>query len=508
MNKPRTAPNPFLGCRSLHHKANVNPRQLQPAMFGFVIIACILGALLHWDFITVTHTAAAGGTLMAVTPFAGAVVLDEPMPEKEFQETVLNSTKAVENRTKAIEDQSKGYKTQMDQIASNYDQLDKTTKKAIEDFQKARDAYEGSANQHSDAVNSLTRMVKAYRNEQGLAFPDPIKRISSDDELKARFNAMIRKATIAGANGKFDAQVKAITKALGEDSSPGSTLINDELSSAIYDTLTQYGSWNTLEVEDMGTKTEKIPVDTADPVANFILTEAGAISDDTNIAGTQVSLTAEVLAVMLYVSEQLLQDAEYDVTGNVLRKMRNAFAKRMDYAAFVADGTSDATNGGFTGLFEFGTAKAAASGNTTVESLDFEDFTGTLLTPDEEVLNRDARWWIHQHMLIRALSVKDSNGRPIFLTANEAPTPGGIGTILGYPVTLVPIAPKTNSASGKVAAFGDPSAFCVGLRRDFQFDQSVHHRFANLQQSFRGYGRAGFKGKRAEGVAVLTLAAS
>jgi hypothetical protein len=35
------------------------------------------------------------------------------------------------------------------------------------------------------------------------------------------------------------------------------------------------------------------------------------------------------------------------------------------YAAFVSDGTADATNGGMTGLFNFGTAAVAGAGNTT-----------------------------------------------------------------------------------------------------------------------------------------------
>ncbi len=411
----------------------------------------------------------------------------------------------VEEIEKQILQKMDGYNTKLDETIKRFDDFDKDAKKSVEDFQKARDEYQGTSNQLTAAVASLRKMVAIIQRQGGEMHGDPIQRIAGNEEKRARLNAAVRSVF----RGKFDRQAAEIAKALGEDSSPGSTLINDELSRDIYDTLTQWGmGWQQLDVEDMGTKVEKLPIDTADPVAQWVLTEGGSLSDDANITGSQVSLTAEVVAVLLYVSIQLLEDAEYDLTNRILRKFRNAFNYRMNHGAFIADGTADATHGGMTGLFEFGTAKVAASGNTTVEATDLEDWTGTMLTPDVEVLNRAPRWWIHPHMLIRAISVKDSNGRPIFLTANEAPTPGGIGSILGAPVSLIPAAPSTNSASGKVAVFGDGQGFAVGVRRDFQFAESTDHKFANLQDAFRAHGRAAMKGKRASAFGVLTLAAS
>jgi len=106
------------------------------------------------------------------------------------------------------------------------------------------------------------------------------------------------------------------------------------------------------------------------------------------------------------------------------------------------------------------------------------------------------------------LAIKDANGRPIFLTANEAPSLGGIGTILGFPVTLVGAAPSTNSASAKVAAFGDPQSFAVGVRKDFEIATSDQFKWDTFQISFRGVGRAGAIGRAATGSAILTLPAA
>lgn len=232
------------------------------------------------------------------------------------------------------------------------------------------------------------------------------------------------------------------------------------------------------------------------------------IADDTNITGTSVTATAKKLAILLNISRELLQDSEYDVTARVVRKFLRAAAKRMDYTAFMSDGTNDGPNGAFTGVVNFGTVITAATTHTTVESMSFEDITSVVLGAAEAVLDRQARWWMHPFILIRLLSIKDSNGRPIFLNALEAPTPGGIGSILGFPVTLGHVLPTTNTAGSKVAAFGDPDAYVIGRRQDVEFDFSDHARWTNDQRSFRLIARAAFKGRLASALTVLKTAAS
>jgi HK97 family phage major capsid protein len=108
---------------------------------------------------------------------------------------------------------------------------------------------------------------------------------------------------------------------------------------------------------------------------------------------------------------------------------------------------------------------------------------------------------------VRALSVRDGNKRPLFMTALEAPAAGGIGSILGYPVVPASAAPTTNAASAKVAAFGDPQGQVVGIRNDFEFAASEHHRFDYDQIAYRGLARFGNKIRSATAFAVLTLPA-
>ena len=424
--------------------------------------------------------------------------MSEKISEERFQSTVISGLEAQSNKT--------------DKLVADYDRLSGETKKAFEDLTLLKkNANDSTANllEFSKRITSIDQML---RKEARHAFGDPIRRIQADDELRVRLNMAVRLMVDSGGDmqrvirSKFPSDM--VKKALGEDSSPGSTLIDDRLSNEIYDTLASYGIWNTFRVQRMGTKQTKFPVKTARSVATFILSEGGSISDDTNRAGTSVTLEVEVIAVLLNVALQLIQDSEFDITADVLADFAEAIAYRLDWACTQADGGADATDGGMTGIFGGGaTAAAAAAGNSTTELTDFEDWTKCLLTVDPVVLSRRARWWIHPQHIVRALSVKDSNGRPIFLTASEAPTAGGIGTLLGYPVTPTLAAPTANVATTKVAVFGDPDGQVVGIRNDVEMMSSDHHTWDTYQRSFRGIVRAGTKIRRALAFAALTLTA-
>jgi len=435
---------------------------------------------------------------------------DDSDPDDEFEGKVLKSVNRIEKRQKSV----------LDDVG----RIDGTLKTALEDLTKLKTSANDQQANHDKFVKTLKQIDTLVRRENRAAFGDPIARISGDEEMRIRFNVAMRVALSKTENGEAvgkrlaeafkDVTGKSlkdvlVERALGEDSSPGSTLIDDRLAREIYDTIASFGVWNTFQVVQVGTNQTKFPVKTARATANFILTEGGTVSD-ASITGTSVTNTMEVIAALINVSMQLIEDSEFDITSYVLDDFGEAYSERLDFACLNADGTADATNGGMTGVFQGGTAATADAGagaDDTVEELEFEDFTRCLLTVDPIVLNRAARWWMHPQILVRALSIKDSNGRPIFLTALEAPAPRAVGSILGYPVTPAFKAPNTNAASAKVATFGDPRGMVVGIRRAFTFEASDHHRWNTLERSFRGWGRAGTKIRRALAFAVLTLGA-
>jgi HK97 family phage major capsid protein len=308
-------------------------------------------------------------------------------------------------------------------------------------------------------------------------------------------------------NGDLRGACEPLARAIGEDAGEGATLMIAQLFKEIFDTLAQYGDWATLGVRRLGTKVTNFPVKTARVVAQWLTTEAAPIADDTSEAGGTITLTVLPNAVLLNVSRQLIEDAEFDVTTMVMEDFQEAWNLRLDTAAFTGNGTADGNNGGFTGLFNAGTRAVAAQGNTTVGALDFDDVTRCLTTVAPVVLKRKPRWWLHPQMLVRMMGIKDNNGRPIFLGALEAPSYGAIGTILGFPVTPVMAAPNTDAAGQLVAAFGDRNGQVVGVRDDFVFESSDHYRWNTLERSFRAYGRAATGCRQANAFAILQTAA-
>lgn len=413
------------------------------------------------------------------------------MTDEEFRKKAADGIDALTKQTKTV-------KSQQEQLLENYGQLDKKTKTLMEDVTKIKNEQ----NDVDGFKTALKRLQAQLRNEQRQAFGDPIARITACPERRAALNAHIRK--ISGRE-LDEAQQKAITI----DGSLGGTIISDDLGPELYDTLATYGKWATLGVRSVGKKTTKYPIKTARPTAKFVRKLAGRkLVDDTDKAGTSLDAVVELIGVLLLIEDELLDDAEVDIVRDVLEDFEEAVNYRLDFMSFMADGTNDELHGAYTGVFEAGTAATAATGNTTIAALDLDDYLKCLTTVDAKVLERQAKWWQHPQNLARSIGIKDGNGRPIFQTALEAPSFGAIGSILGYPVELIHVGPSTDAAGEKIAAFGDPQAQVVPIRKSIEFAESEDFAFDGVQRAFRAVARAGTGTRRATGFAILTTAAS
>lgn len=380
------------------------------------------------------------------------------------------------------------------------DAFQDANKKSFEELTELKNNFEGTQGDIEQINNKISQIALKASMAQRKASGDPIRDILADPEKKNLINAQVRKALNKPLN---EAHTKALTSASGV----GATLIDDELHTDIYDVLSSFGIWASFDVRSVNRKTNKFLVKTARPVALFF-GEGITITEDTAKAGVSVTATASGIKVLLTVPSELLDDSEVDLSQDILADFIEAVAYRLDWMCLQADGTADSVDGGFTGIFSGGTSAVAASGNTTVETLDLEDVTAAMLATDEAVMQRNACWWIHPHMLVRMLHIKDANGRPIFLTATEAPSPGALGTLLGYPVKISPAAPNDNSAGKPIAAFGDPMALAVGLRKGFEFKSSTEANFSDDEVVFRGIARAACVLRRATAIGVLETAAS
>ncbi len=401
------------------------------------------------------------------------------MTEAEFRTTVLRGVKdSADKASNLVTD----HKTLKDQAEKAFKDLGDTTK-----------TVQTQAQQIIDLQKAL---VSAQRNFDPNETPQEyLKRAFKED--CARIGEAVRKG---------ERNINLVQRA--ESTSTHPALVPTAFDDAIYSRVVNFGAFRRLDVHPMSAQTENLIVETDEPVAVFV-PENGVIPES-GLALSPVGITAKTIGVILGISGQLLQDSDVDLGAYVSTKFARAVAKRADYAAFMADGTSDAggLNGGFTGMFNAGTVVSAGAGHTTIGAMTLDDIIKLVTSVPQAVLENNPAWFVNPLLLPQFLGIKDGNGRPIFLNALEAPAYGSIGSILGAPVFPVSVAPNSNAAGLPVAAFGDPMAYTVGVRLDYTFDYSDHARYTAFQRVYRALMRAAFKMKNAANIAVYKTAAA
>lgn len=417
----------------------------------------------------------------------------------DFQTKVLDGIAKVKSQTETIE--------------TNFKTLDKESKELSDKFAKHVKEFDGLPSQVADINRTLSSIQLKVQQQRTGSFGSAIERICGDENLRNLVNGIVR--SHANPNGErtnikiSDPQKKAVEdfkRALTTGATPGSAYTNAQLITEIYALIAEYGIWRMFDVVPVSTGSAKMIVDTTDP--DMLWVDEGAEPAEGSYNGANVTATIKKMLGWIGVANELLEDSEVDIARYILPKFANATAKRLDFACTNANGDADGTDGSMTGIFHGGTASVAAAGNVSVQTLDFEDFINAMLAVNAAALSRPCKWFIHPQMLVRCLSIKDLNGRPIFLPSTDAPAFGAIGSILGYPVVLSHATPNANAISSKIATFGDPMGLAVTLRSDFQFAASDQVKFTEDKTVFRARARAAAKVKQADAFGVLTTAAA
>jgi HK97 family phage major capsid protein len=411
------------------------------------------------------------------------------MSEENKDTALLEKTEkaltALDGRTKLLADDAKKFQTNQEKVLGDISRLDTELKKALEDLTKAKNAM----NDFDTLLKKMGEVQKQVALSARRNYGDPIERITSNEDFSKRINLAVR--MLCQEKGELKAPIEILQKAVGEESGFATGYITPELAKEIYDLISQYGIWRNFYVENIGTRTAQIPVDTADPIA-YALSEGTQIPDDSNIAGTTLTLNVKIIAVLLNVYRTLLEDAQYDVTGRVMRKFANAFAYRMDWFGLAAGGAANTTDGGFTGIFPGAVQVVAPTGHNAIANLTYDDIVKLLYSVSARVLHKNPKFFVHPFVLAQIMRIKDGQGRPIFLSYLEAPAFGRLGSLLGFPVVLADAAPSTDGVSKPVLSFGDPEGGYYALRSDFAFESSDHFKWDYFARSFRGVGRAAF----------------
>src|ERR1051325_5035252 len=130
-----------------------------------------------------------------------------------FEAKILDGIDAIQ------ETQKKTKETLLQEIG----RLDKDTKKNFEDITTLKKTANDSDADAKKLLKKFGELEIRLRNETRAAFGDPVRRIQADEEMRPRFTIAVRLAM--NKDGDMSRICEPLQKALGEDSSPGSTLL-------------------------------------------------------------------------------------------------------------------------------------------------------------------------------------------------------------------------------------------------------------------------------------------
>jgi len=446
------------------------------------------------------------------------------LPEADFQRKVLGGVEALSK-------EQEKFKSSQQKVLDDLDRSDKEVKKAVEDLTKVKNQVNTS---YEEVMKAMAKVQSQVALNARSSFANPIDRVLANEETKFYLNALIRYCHHIkdGSLSRVPAEMRkvveegsAVAKSLtGVDSSLGQATVPQQTFNEIYDTLLEYGDWPSLGVIRVGMRTTVVPIGTARPLFYWIGSGTGGHGESSAIAegaftGSSVNLVIQTLAAYLTVARELLADSTVDLAGYILKQMAQTISFGLDTVAFSGQAAASQTDAGYRGIFyadgaNVNLAAAAAAGNVSITGLELDDFVRCLTTVSPIVLKRQAKWWIHPQVIALFVLIRDKNNRPIFQTWQEVPTPGAIGSILGYQVKPTAVAPSTDGPGLPVAVFGDPDGQAVGIRSDMELATSDDIKFAENMRAFRALMRTGVMIKTASAsttlkpFAVLKTAAS
>ena len=217
---------------------------------------------------------------------------------------------------------------------------------------------------------------------------------------------------------------------------------------------------------------------------------------------TMVQLVAKKLAVATKVSNELLADNSISVAQWLAQEYATEMASRIDDAAFNGTGTS--ASGGIRGLAQIddgthtASIQSAATGNTSVATLDIDDYVACLGRLPRFAIGTSA-WYMHPsvyHNSVQRLMLSSGvQGSALVGALSGGNTAANLAqgtpnTFLGLPVVWV-LKMTAVPTTGTIAAYvGDLSlAGIMGKKSDMQVASSTDRYFEQDATVFRAIQR-------------------
>lgn len=220
---------------------------------------------------------------------------------------------------------------------------------------------------------------------------------------------------------------------------------------------------STFRTIRMPAKQHRMPVLSALPDASFVgesATDDEGVKPQTKVNWENKYITAEELAVIVPIHENVIADQEFDIWGEVRPLVAEAFGRKLDQAVFYgtdkpATWTDDAL---VPGAIAAGSTVAAGTGEDL--GADFNAAFGLVEDNGFDVTNAYAG----RNLRSQLRGIRDANQNPIYLDGIRSDN--NTSTIYGQPLYWV-----RNGAWDKeksLALVGDSSYAVLGIRSDME----------------------------------------
>ena len=223
------------------------------------------------------------------------------------------------------------------------------------------------------------------------------------------------------------------------DRTGAAALIPEQISRQIIQLVPEQSTFLRLanRMPNMTSKQVKIPVMTGSVDAFFVTGDTG-LKQTSAMTWDNVYITAEELAVIVPIPEAVLDDASYDIWGEVQPRMVEAFGRAIDAAAFFGTNKPDSWP---TGIVP---GAIAASQSVEIGEHLYQDINGAdglvALVEDKGMPVTSYVGALKTRSLLRG--TVDENGQPIFRSAYS----NGVAGSMVYELNGTPIEFPANGA--------------------------------------------------------------
>ena len=342
-------------------------------------------------------------------------------------------------------------------------------------------------------TNEIARSERAQRRDADLARATnqpltsmPGITIDTDDtKPKApRATASYKRAFWAAM--RLNTSPLEVRNALSEGvDTEGGYLVPDEFEHTLVQSLADQNVMRTLaKVIQTTSGDRKIPVVSTHGTAGWL--DEGKPYTESDETFTQVTLSAFKLGTFLKISEELLNDAAFNVEQYLAAEFARRIGAAEEEAFLVGDGTGKPT-----GIFAAtgGGEKAVTTAKVTDISADeLIDLHYSLRAP----YRKNAVWLMNDATVKTVRKLKDGNGQYLWQPALTAGSPD---LILGRPVHTSAFVPEIKAGASTVA-FGDLAYYWIADRQGRSFKR--------LNELFATTGQVGFlASQRLDGKLIL-----